>query len=399
MTKSIKILLGLFVLLTIGLIWLESQEKDALNWNASYTAEDKIPLGAFVLYDALSNSDKEIQQVQIPPYEYLTSEAVSGTYLFLNSGHDFDNDELDELLNWVSSGNTVFISSTYFGENLADTLNFELGDYMTPVEFTSRPAVNLVNQNLHFEKDLQFDQDINGVYFSSIDTLNQVVLGTASYDTVQKVNFIDSPFGKGHFYLHTNPQVLSNYFLLKDDNIQYAENVLAYLSNPNIIWDAYYKAGKSFYTSPMYIFLNNRALKWAYYIAIIACVIFIIFEGKRKQRAIKVVEPLKNKTLEFTDTVSQMFMEKKDYRSLGIKKIELFLEHIRHHYRLDASNLTEDFYSKIASRSGNSLEDTRELFQEIIKFREKNEISKNDFLDLSKNINNYKLKNGKSGTT
>jgi len=402
MNKTYKIAFGLFLLLIISLAWLESSEPEPINWNPSYTNTDKIALGSLIFFESWTQSNPErFEEIKIPPYEYLNEEPKNGTYFFLNNYVSFDDDELDDILNWVSKGNILFISAYNFGGNLEDTLKVQLSSYISADGFKSRPALNLVNSNLKLEKALEFDQDLPAVYFEEIDTLNQVVLGTSTFrkkDAEEKINFIKTGFGNGEIYLHSVPQAFSNYFLLKNKNYQYQEALLAYLSGNTILWDGYYKSGKGFFTSPLYILLNNRPLKWAYYFIIITAILFILFEGKRKQRSIPVVNTLENKSYEFTETVSNLFLEQKKYHDLGLKKIKLFMEYIRNEYRLDPSNMNDHFYKDLASKSENSTDHTKKLFERITNFQKKHENSKNEFFELSKSINTFKKHHGKSGS-
>ncbi|MDX1761296.1 MAG: DUF4350 domain-containing protein, partial [Christiangramia sp.] len=398
-----KIALGLFILLIASLAWLESNEPDPINWNSSFTAKDKIPLGAYVFYESWKNSSEDsIEKIKIPPYEYLNSSPAKGTYFFLNNFVDFDKDELEDLLEWVSNGNHLFISAYDFGGNLADTLDIRLKNYISTEGFKSRPHLNLVNPSLKFDKALEFDQDLPAMYFSRIDTAKTTILGSASFgkkNTEEEINFIKTDFGEGIIYLHSTPQAFSNYFLLKEDNYRYSEALLAYLSGNKILWDAYYKSGKGFFTSPLYILLNNRPLKWAYYFVLISAILFILFEGKRKQRSIPVVEPPKNKSYEFTETISQLYLEQRKFHELGLKKIALFKEYIRNNYRLDTSEINDQFYRDLAVKSENSLEQSKELFERIFTFQERQDSSKEDFHELSKSINSFKNKHGQSGNS
>ncbi len=400
MNNTYKIALGLFLLLIISLAWLESTEPEPINWTPSFTAKDKIPLGAFVFYENLKATHENIEDINIPPYEYLNSSPGMGTYFFLNNLVTFDKKELEDLLNWVADGNRLFISAYGFGNHLADTLSLETASHISTDGFTSRPKLNLVNSGLQLAKAAEFDHDLPAIYFKEIDTSKTVVLGTAQFEDKEaskKVNFIKTGFGNGEIFLHTTPQAFSNYFLLKNDNYKYTEALLAYLEGNTILWDAYYKSGKSFFTSPLYILLNNRALKWAYYFILITSIIFILFEGKRKQRAIPVIDPPANRSFEFTETISSLYLEQQKFHELGLKKIALFMEFIRTHYRLDTSEINEQFYKDLSIKSEKSIEDAKNLFDFMQDFQQNKENNKQDFFQLAKQINTFKNKYGESG--
>jgi len=56
--------------------------------------------------------------------------------------------------------------------------------------------------------------------------------------------------------------------------------------------------------TPLKYILSQESLKWAYYILIVSIIVYIIFQGKRKQRVIPLIPPLKNTTLEFVRIIA-----------------------------------------------------------------------------------------------
>lgn len=398
MSRSLKLAFGAFLLLVLFLTYLEATQPEPVNWNPSYLETDKIALGTFVLFDSWTkNTEAPIEKVKIPPYEFL-DEDPQGTYFFLNNTLAFDDSELKKLLTWVSQGNSVFISAGYIGKNLLDTLNMKATTYSGMENFVSRPGLNFVHPKLKNDTAYKFTYDLESLYFSEIDTLNQLVLGTSKYtddaSEEPKINFVKSQFGEGEILLHSNPQALANYFLLSKDNYHYAEGVLAYLNrNEKIYWDSYYKSGKAYASSPLYILLGNKALKWAYYIAIAGCILFIIFEGKRKQRAIPVVEPLKNQTYEYSKTIANLYLEQKEYKELALKQIKHFYDYIRTRYRIDTSVESDHFYSELAIKSEHTETETAALFEKFRELSNKNQITKQELQDLNTMIHSYKNPN------
>lgn len=395
MSRGLKLAFGAFLLLVLFLTYMEATQAEPVNWTPSYLETDKIALGSFVLFDSWTkNTETSIEKVKIPPYEFL-DEDPKGTYFFLNNTLAFDDSELKKLLTWVSKGNTVFISGGYIGKNLLDTLNMKATTYSGMENFVSRPGLNFVNPKLKNDTDYKFNYDLESLYFSEIDTLNQLVLGTSRYsdDTSEepKINFVKSKFGKGEIFLHSNPQALANYFLLSSDNYHYAEGVLAYLNgDQKVYWDSYYKSGKAYASSPLYILLGNKALKWAYYIALAGCILFIIFEGKRKQRAIPVVEPLKNQTYEYSKTIANLYLEQKEFKVLAQKQIKHFYDYIRTRYRIDTSLESDQFYSELAIKSEHTQTETTALFQKFRELSNKTQITKQELQDLNTMIQSYK---------
>lgn len=379
---------------------MEASEPDPINWFPSYSKTDKIPLGTFVSYTLIkeafnTNGLKDINQ---PPYEFLTdNDSITGTYFFINGSVSFDKSELDKVLNWVEKGNTLFISSKNIGYALLDTLNIDTDNLLALDDINTKPLVALTNVNLKNEKPFLYNRDISNPYFSTIDTINTTILGVSQLynDTLEiknpEINYIQQPFGNGRILLHTFPEAFGNYFMLKENNYQYTQNLLAYI-NPKqqILWDNYYKSGKTFYTSPLFLLLSNRYLKWAYYFIIIGVVLFVIFEGKRKQRSIPVITPLKNQTLSFTRTISGMYFEKEKHKEIATKQNLLFLDYVRNTLRIPTDILDEKTLTNIAARSSNTMEDTKNLFKYFEEINKKPKIEKDELMALYELITKFK---------
>lgn len=395
MSKNFKIAFGSILLLVMLLTYLEATEPEPVNWNPSYLESDKIALGSYVFFESWKkNSSANIENVAIPPFEFL-DEDPSGIYFFLNDVVVFDDNELERVLKWAEKGNTVFISAGYLSKNLLDTLNMKTTTYSGLTNFVSRPKLNFVHPELKDPEDFEFSYDLESLYFNEIDTLNHTVLGISRFTNDpsegKKVNFVKAEFGAGEILLHSNPQALGNYFLLTNDNYRYAEGILAYIDQgQKVYWDNYYKSGKVFYSSPLYVLLDNRALKWAYYFVLLGSLVFIIFEGKRKQRAIPVVTPLKNQTYEYSKTISELYLEQKQYKALALKNIEHFYDYIRTKFRIYSSSPPEIIQKELAAKTDHNQTETKKLFNIFNQISTKKEITKAELLELDQAIKAFK---------
>lgn len=397
MSKSFKLIFGAFLLLLVILTYLEATTSRAINWNASYLESDKIALGSYVLYETWTDAGThEIQKVRQSPFEFLSEEDPKGTYFFLNDNIFIDQAELDKLLTWVSKGNNLYLSANNISKNLLDTLDIEPFTVNPGENFKQQPYLNLTKKSFWRKRPYHLDQERRIIRLEKSDSLHQETLGVvnaSSFDEKNRdySNFISSKFGNGQIYLHTMPEVFSNYFLLSDTNYRYAENALAYIpAKTKVYWDDHYKSGKVYHTSPLYILLNNKALKWAYYFVLIAAGLFIIFEGKRKQRAIPVVTPLKNKSYEYSQTISELYLEQKQFKSLALKDIQHLYEYLRTHYRLDTNNLNEEFFVDLSAKLDLSKEDIRSKFKKITELSKKEELSKIELEEIHRTIQTLK---------
>lgn len=397
MSKTYKILLTLMVSLLVVLTYLEAIEPDEVNWAPSFVASHKLPFGTTVLYESLKDQSFPLKKVKIPPYEFLGDSTVKGTYLFLNDNLSFHDSELNRILKWVEKGNTAFFIAENLSSNLLDTLNLETEIIYPEKSFVSKPLFDLTDPALKSKQPYLFSREIFPKHFKLTDSSKQQVLGVVGIykDTLlikkPEPNYLADSLGKGMIYVHTAPEAFTNYFLLEKENHEYAERALAYLpTGQQVYWDQYYKTGKTYNSSPLFVLLNSKALKWAYYFVIIGSILFVIFEGKRRQRSIPVIEPLPNQTYHFTRTISGLHLNRRDYKGIATKKINLFLDHIRIHFRIYAEEPSEATYQHLAGVSNSSPENIKALWDFMEHLKNKEDVSKEDLKKLNKEINAFK---------
>lgn len=395
MGRSYKIILGALLVLLAMLIFLEANQKDPVNWYPSYSITDKIPQGTFVFYESLEKVAK-VEQVNIPPFEFLEDTTTTGTYFFLNASVGIDAAELNKLLKWVEKGNTAVISASYISYPLLDTLKITNDQKIRKNGLENIPQYNFANKDLRSEKYYEFNRDHTLEYFDSLNGKQQKVLGIAKVkddNSVQNdslANFVESKFGEGRFLLHSSPQAFTNYFLLEGENFEYAEKFLAYLDlQETIYWDNHYKNGKIIHTSPLYILLSNRYFKWAYYFVIIATILFIFFEGKRKQKSIPVVDPLRNQTYDYTRTIAGMYLDQKDYRTIAQKIRDQFFIFLQKEFKINVKE-QKNYRQLIEQQTKISSEEIDLLFDQIKALEVKPSVTKKDIEALNRLIIQFK---------
>ena len=401
MDKRSKIIIGIFALVVLGIIITEVTKPKPINWKSSYTAQDKIPFGGYVLYNELEGlfPNSSITKVEESLF-YVMEErdtAQTSNYLMINDYVDLDNQELNRLLDYTAQGNTVFIAASDIDYTLKDTLNIQLDYDYTVVEDTV--TVALSNANLG-QDPYYYSRGVSKTHFVSVDTLHTTVLGFLSYErkntltnsieeVIKKPNFIKTKFGKGDFIINTTPQAFSNYYLLKH-NKDYAAGALSYLDDHDLFYDNYKKSGRVVIDSPMRFVLNQEALKWAYYLTVLGTLIFVLFRAKREQRIIPVVTPLENSSVEFARTVGSLYFQNKDYGNLIAKKIQFFLAELRQRYFLDTTTLNEKSIALLAAKSGKSMEECKGLINFIVHQKNKTIHSATDLIELNKKITTFK---------
>jgi hypothetical protein len=390
-----NIILLIVVILIGAFIFLEASSETPLDWTESYWKEHKKPYGAKVFHDIFTDKIGATELNQTI-YEELSENQLSGNILFFNAYVGIGNADLDKLLDWISKGNTAFISAEFISEKIIDTLNLGKEQFDFKNQIAYKPSLKL--DTLLETAEFKFNKKENIQYFKNTDTLDLEVLGYAhvvNNDSTQikyLPNFVKADFGEGKLFLHLFPKVFTNYFLVEGQNYKYTEAILSELNfEENLYVDQFYKSQKQFVqTSVLQYLLTNKYLKWAYYIIVLAAVFYIFFEGKRKQKAIAIVKPFQNKTFEFAQTIAEMYYTKKDHNSIATKQIEHFFDHVREVYRIPTSKIDDHFVNQLASKSGKETKQIKTLLKLIERIEAKNKIDKNELIKLDKLITTLK---------
>ena len=364
--KGYKLFIFLFGALLALYILAEVNRPKTFDWSVTLSKEDKNPYGSYVLYRQLQDlfPASSINSYQLPVYNQIGKREEKNTaYLLIEPELDLGADDINELLNYVVNGNYLFITSGSFSKPVLDSLQIKISRRLNLLDRDSI-TINFSNPLLRTPKDYSFPRMTMDGYFSSLDTSRVVILGTSGQDNI---NFIKIPYGEGALFLHASPLCFSNYFILKNNNAEYTSKALSYIPGnvTKIYWDEYYKMGPAGSKNPLRFILTNSYMRWAFRIAVLAIVLFIIFEMKRRQRIIPVIPPLQNTTLDFVRTVGNVYFNQHDNKNIAVKKINYFFEFIRSKFYLATNQPNEEFITVLAKKSGIHVQEIEELFKAI----------------------------------
>ncbi|HEX8575323.1 MAG TPA: DUF4350 domain-containing protein [Flavobacterium sp.] len=391
MDRSIKIYIGLLLLLIVGIVIIDINKPKPIDWTPTYDTKDKIPLGLYVLDQELPAllKGQKINKIDVTPYEYfeplydydtlVKNYKAKGTFFTINETQNLDQESVSELFYLADHGNSIFLSMKTFPEALLDSLKV---NFRSDYQFQDTIFNWMANPRLG-NKKYNIVEGVGNNYFSKIDTVNTTVLGYQSGDSA-RVNFIKVPYKSGYFYLHTQPAAFSNFHLLKKDHAEYAEKVLSYVPKGDVFWYVKNQNGKIESDSMFRFILAQPALRWAWYLFLIGMLIFIIFNAKRRQRIVPIIKPPANTTVEFAKTIGNLYFQEGDHDNIIDKKIIYFLEKVRNDYLMDTTVLDDAFINKLHQKSGKELKDIQRLVYMIRQHRKNNFISiEKDLIDLN----------------
>src|SRR6185312_3479764 len=283
----------------------------------SLRRRDKIPYGTKVAYEGLQSlfPNATVTDEDKPP-ALLQSGDGKIACIIVTVRMDPSPADINSILDFVGSGNHVFISARAFGDSLLHTLGLRAGNqfWLPPAAF-GRPMDSLrisIRQPVTGDSlAFSYPGDSYEGWVESYDPKYAAVLG---HDHFGRPNFVRFTYkGGGSLYLHFAPLAFSNFFLLHKDNISYYQDALSYLpaSVQTVAWDGYYARKGSERDSrnsfPVLSFImRNPSLAAAFWLLLLLFLLIYLFESKRRQRNIPIIEPLRNTSLEFVKTIGRL---------------------------------------------------------------------------------------------
>lgn len=381
----------------------------------SYRKTDKLPFGSFVAYERLKTifPDYGINVVDQPfdqTWQNIKSYSADNEYslyFLITKNLVLKNSELEALLNYVNKGNEIFISADYIDKKLLENIFCTIdrkGEIMNEANGKMRDTY----VSIYFGNKIKTPK--YGYYYFPF--LNEINSYEPDFTRILGMNELGQPnyalffLGKGRIYLHIAPRVFSNYFLLSDNNYHYFENVISYLrlDPERIYWDEYYKNISSSLTknrnrdkneksfSSLSVIKQYPALTWAFLLGLAGILLYIIFNTKRKQRAIETVTPNINATVAFAQTIGRLYFQNKNNRRIADKMITYFYEHIRNRFFINTAVINNEFNNSLSGKSGVSKKETAELFAFIKNIQEHEDVSDEELLELNLKIEYFKNK-------
>jgi hypothetical protein len=113
---------------------------------------------------------------------------------------------------------------------------------------------------------------------------------------------------------------------------------------------------------------------------------------KRRQRIIPIIEPLRNTTLDFVDTIGTLYYQQGSHKEIAEKHISYFLSFLRSSFRMITTVYDDVFITRLSERSGIEKDKIKNLFNYISYIKAKQSIHEQELLQLNRMIEDfYKL--------
>lgn len=425
------ILIVVFSALFIGVIWVFviSDRSDGIyNWQRGLSLEKDEPYDLSVFHKIVKNAwgdtyNEIPEKASIEKYSLDLSSPGSGIYFYIGKNYYLSTSEIKFLKGYIENGATVFISANNIPEELFQSFDalkrFSMKSYYSDSAISKfRNKQVSPNRFSFINKVKSHTASVRWSYFDVLpefdnaeevsDVVNKersMVQISTIHLTPDASDFLCIYYGEGRLYLHSNPVFFSNYYLTTEPGRKYTMKVLGHLPNEPMWFDLSggirkpdSKTGDN--ARPMYDFISSDAsLKYAWWILIGGVVVFLIYGGRRKQRAIPVLAVPQNNTLALVEAIGHFYLKEKSYVSVFKREWNQFLGFIRFNLRFPLNELDKNSALLLSERSGVSMETIEAVFAMYAKYSIFSEITADELLDVTNTINKfyqeYKNKYGK----
>ena len=332
--KGVLIFGVVLALLALAVLYLFKEDPNqenldtyySSNWENKYVIEEKGPRGISIFNELLEFRTK-LTTSQIADTLKEKHLNDSTTYVFIGDKFQLKKEEFDSLVNRVERGSNLFLAYQ------------EISNYIHLFLFSK----NHYEWNFSQHLDVSYGKQRKWLRLSAVhqsDTVaklwNFLDMKSARYGWLSKIddvrplssvdghcNMIEFDLGKGHIYVHSNPEVFQNYQLLSKNGYEYAQFMLQHIPKyHHVKWlelgrlddsmndgDGDKGGGKKDDSYLQFIF-KNKALTIAFILSVLGLILYLIFRTKRSQPLVPYVAKSANHSLSFADTIKEIYFRK-----------------------------------------------------------------------------------------
>lgn len=195
--------------------------------------------------------------------------------------------------------------------------------------------------------------------------------------------------GKGYAYYLPNKLFFSNYGVMNCDK-RFLEEIMSYVDGNYVVrLDVKYESGPAKKDPSLSYLTEQDALNLAYWLAVIAILLFLIFAARRKQNVIPEVTAPRNRTVDLVRHEGTLYQSQGDYLDLVQKKIVYFFSMIDHllHVKL-YEELTAEKVARVALNAKMDAEKLRAFIELLYDVRDgKKAVDVHDMKELIDGMN------------
>jgi hypothetical protein len=403
MRKNLSLFIFIAIAAIVAFIYLYfRQYTPKYRWTENYDYESKQPYGLKLFHDLLSGSRSKGDFVMIKdnPETFIQANDTNAIYVVVGAYYTIDSVTCNALLSFVARGNNVFISSNGSEQAIFDTIThgrmgliyyqYYESSYVN-INFTEGNANNWFYFDYRSGKKLQSRQ-WQGIHSATMnDTLAEYGFKPLSYLPYGLVDAYKISYGKGYFIFHSNPVLLTNYYLRTSNGLRYVNRLFTGFEKRKVYWDEFSKSAQTGneqngHESPLKFILSERSLRWSWFVLCFVSIIYLVFNLKRRQRHIPLVPAVKNASLEYIKAVASVHFQNKSYEYIAGEMLKQFHAFVKHKYQLAPMKENKDMAAELSRRAKVSEENILEIYNRHFNVRFDPVFNVDEFIGMYKAI-------------
>ena len=352
---------GILVFLVVMFI-VELQLPKNFSWNPTFRHADKQPFGCYLFDDLMSATmPKGYSVTDSSLFQLAQDSMVRRGVLVVADRLNLIPAEMNAVLRMARNGSHVMLVAHGLGMFAEDTLGVDVRGGFESFDLQNFVKFNKERETMKWKSRTLGYQPRNYAVFHPLVTSHFRVEKNTKHGTVGKLidqqafNKDDYPLvvtfrhGKGFITFASVPLLFTNYAVVDEDEqhrktIGFTLRCLSPLKQlPVVRTEAYCPAAEEeTEQTPLRYIISQPPLRWALYTLMIGALLFLVFEGRRRQRVIPIEKAPENHSLEFINLVGSLYYHSKERRSLVVRKWTYFAEELRRTVHVDVTDDTED---------------------------------------------------------
>jgi hypothetical protein len=338
------------------------------NWQESFSAEGKQPYDLSI-FSALFKDffpEKEFYTIQNLGTDTAFLNKTGSIFVYIDGRAYIDSVETDRLLEFAEKGNTVLVSAGN-AHALLNRLCDQCGTAPNGKWVQTRKAKRILPYTvvakdstgvpIHYQQ--AGDQERYPWAHYDVAWCDALHLRKAGgFEAIDKdyINFLQAEVGEGKVLLHSTPFIFTNYHIIKPEVLAHVEEVLSFVAEGDIYMldiqlDFSPPPNRPLITeSPLRFILGNPSLRWAWYLLLALCLLYVLSSMRRKQRPIAVLGQPENETLNFVKVMSRFYQKEGKHKHIIGLQAKILHTHLRRRYRFGSKPMSEAFFREAAEK-------------------------------------------------
>ena len=346
---------GILVFLVLMFI-VELQLPKNFTWNPTFRQVDKQPFGCY-LFDSLLSSTmpKGYTVTDSSLYQLAKDSLQPRGILVVADEMNLIPAEVNAIFSMANNGSHVMLVAHGVGDFMCNRLGIRMWGYGNSFDLQNFVKYNKERESFEWVSEengykprrfMVFKPLITRKFNFETDSLDNVIRPCLDQQATLRHDAVSATFrqGKGYITFCSLPLLFTNYGIVDQDNATFSLRLLTLMKDlPVVRTEAYCpQTSDEVQQSPLRYAISQPPLRWALYTLMVGALLFLIFEGRRRQRVIPIEKAPENHSLEFIHLVGSLYYHSRERRSLVVRKWTYFAEELRRNIHLDVTDASED---------------------------------------------------------